>query len=162
MGVSGTSVDGRVEDASFIVSGLGKAGKLAYNARPYGYYYRTVMDVLPRVDQLLVLGYGWRDVHVNTWLNEYASLHPERRSAVVTVHNAWDYRNNSPQNQALPRLAGSPWQKIEISYAVQNPGESVPLLIEGSFAIAPSGFIMKDSDEATLLEFLLTNAAVTP
>jgi hypothetical protein len=56
--VSVMRVDGAVADASYIVSGFRKAGKLAYNARPYGYYYRTVMEELPKASRLLVLGYG--------------------------------------------------------------------------------------------------------
>lgn len=111
---SGTRANGEIADAAYIVSGLRKAGKLAYNARPYGYYYRTVMDFMPRTKRLLILGYGWRDLHVNTWINEYIELHPERRTAVITLRLGQDVGNlQLPEHQMLARdsLPGPPcWE----------------------------------------------------
>lgn len=158
MSVSGTYVLGKPEDASFIVSGLGKVGKVTYNARPYGYYYRTIMDLVPRTEHLLVLGYGWRDYHVNTWIREYVALHPNRRSAVVTLRPGWEVgKNTSLQYQSLQNLAGTSWNRIETLAYLRRADQSTEpsrFLVEGNFAIAPEGFIMSDEDEHALTEFI--------
>jgi hypothetical protein len=159
--VGGTTVHGKVEDASFIVSGLGKVGKLTYNARPYGYYYRTVMDLLPRTERLLVLGYSWRDFHVNTWINEYISLRGARRSAVVTLRPGTMVGENTPlEYQALSRLAEpTVWDCIEtFTYArwpeQRQKGEGSRFKGQGNFAVAPEGFIMEPEDERVLIDFV--------
>lgn len=156
--MSVAKADGEIIDAFYIVSGLRKAGKLAYNARPYGYYFKTAMDFLPKASRLLVLGYGWRDVHLNTWVNEYAALHPERRTAVVTRRLGQEVGNmRSAEYQSLARVAGvSAWGKLHGRAYARQPWEP-----EGSrfkvverFGIAPEGFVMTQEDEAALLNFM--------
>ena len=160
-GMSGTIVGGNIEDASYIVSGVGKAGKVTYNARPYGYYFRTIMDFLTRTERLLILGYSHRDYHVNTWINEYVGLRPNRRTAVVT-HRTGDMvgDNTSLEYQALARIAEqATWSRIEtFAYArrddERNAGAGSRFRVEGNFAIAPEGFVMEPDDEKALIGFI--------
>lgn len=164
--VSGTKVDGEVADASYIVSGFRKASKLSYNARPYGYYYRTVMDILPRTSKLLVLGYGWRDAHVNTWVNEYVALNEDRRTAVVTLRPGdcvSEYRH--AEFVSLARVAGTAlWHQIESFAYVRNPWEperASAFMMRNGFAIAPEGFIMERTDEEALMSFMISGREPT-
>jgi hypothetical protein len=157
---SGTSADGAVADASYIVSGLRKASKLAYNARPYGYYYRSVMDFLPKARRLLVLGYGWRDAHVNTWVNEYGALRGDHRTAVVTRRLGEHVdKLQLPENRMLAMLAGpSAWAKMRTFAHLRHEYEKdwpSPFSIQDNFALAPEGFVMSSEDEAKLLEFIM-------
>ena len=155
--VSGTTVDGDSADAAFIVSGYRKAGKMAYNARPYGYYYGTIMNVVPRARRLLMLGYGWRDTHVNTWLNEYVACQPERRTAVVTKRLGSQTLEH-PESVGNARLAGPAWGAFRSVGYARNPGDlqtASPFKAVDGFALAPEGFIMAQEDESALLSFFI-------
>jgi hypothetical protein len=161
-GVSGTTVDGRNADAAFIISGINKAGKVTYNARPYGYYFSAASQFLAQTNKLLVLGYGWRDIHINTWVNEYVSLHSDRKTAVVTYRPGASVGEYTMENRGLSRLADAAiWSKIENrafarTSVEKTRGEPSRLCIEGGFAIAPDGFIMDAKDESDLLGFVTT------
>lgn len=155
-GVSGTTIDGQVYDADIIISGLGKAGKIAYNARPYGYYQRAISQFVPMSSRLLVLGYGWRDEHVNTWIDELIDLQRDRRCAVVTRRTGADVGDNtSTEYRRLNTLAGpNVWLSIE-SRAYAQPDPTYPTFFtEGNFAIAPAGFSLDASVESSILNFL--------
>lgn len=153
----GKIVDGQVYDGGIIISGLGKAGKIAYNARPYGYYHQAIARIVPFAERLLVLGYGWRDAHINAWIDEMIDLQPNRRCAVVTYRpGAMVGSNMSIEYQSLNRLAGNRvWPGID-SFAFHRPGDKKypTFFSKGDFAIAPGGFVLDDKTENKLLGFI--------
>ncbi len=154
-GMSDTVVDGRILTAGAIISGLNKGSKIIYNARPYGHYYRTVMDLVPRSERFLVLGYGWRDPHVNMWIEESIALR-RPQSAVVTYLPGADVGDDTPQNRYIQKLAGQEtWSRIKNSaYAPMSPEDDVaPYKIDGHIAVFPQGFVLDNDAEAALLSF---------
>jgi hypothetical protein len=76
---SDKSSGGQIVSSDSIISGLNKAARLTLNPVPYGYYYRALIDSLLSNERLLVIGYGARDEHVNTWLGQFGVKHAERR-----------------------------------------------------------------------------------
>ena len=153
----GTTVDGQVYDGGVIISGLGKAGKIAYNARPYGYYHQAIVSIVPFARRLLVLGYGWRDTHVNTWIDEMVDMQRDRLSAVVTYRPGILVGDNmSIEYQRLGRLAGPrTWGSLETSAFLKPSDPSYPKFFsEDEFAIVPGGFVLDDDTENQLLEFI--------
>jgi hypothetical protein len=112
------------------------------------------MELLPRADRLLVLGYGWRDSHVNTWVREYADLHRDRKTAIVTRRTGTDVGETTPEVDALIHLIGSRW--LGIDSLLFLPTAPRHFHADKTFAIAADGFVMRDGDERELLEFITT------
>lgn len=65
-----------------IISGLNKVAKLIHNPTPFGYYYQAFMDAIMNSNRLLVIGYGARDEHLNTWIREFVKFYGEERRVV--------------------------------------------------------------------------------
>ena len=76
---SDSYVSGQIVSATPIISGLSKVAKLSYNPEPFGYYYRAFIDSMLENDHLLVVGYGDRDEHFNTWIEQFAKIHGGNR-----------------------------------------------------------------------------------
>lgn len=80
---SGDDVSGgRIVSAATIISGLNKVEKVMSNPVPYGYYYLALIEALLKSTRLMMIGYGGRDAHMNTWLNEFTRAHGNRRKTV--------------------------------------------------------------------------------
>ena len=153
---SSTTVDGKVYPASFIISGTNKGPKLGYNLRPYGYYQRALVELVPHASRLLVMGYGWGDDHVNLFLKELVSLSGDLKSAVVGHRSGTEVNKNTPQNRYLMRLAGgSAWSRLEnwaYCPVVEPPTQT--LWSDGHFMLLPCGFDLSIADEVALLNHL--------
>ncbi len=118
-----------------IVSGFHKVAKLAHNPAPFGYYYRALTNALIEHPRLLVIGYGGRDEHVNTWLHEFAELHgAARRVAFVSKLSLDDMFNRRPVWDVMRELAGIP----SINEPPTDPDSDFQ--IRGSLALISSGF----------------------
>jgi hypothetical protein len=153
-GYSGNVVGGQNFDGTPIISGLQKGGKMIYNARPYGYYYRSLMNLIPTANRLLVLGYGWRDVHLNTWIDEMLARQRERKVGVVTYLPGTDVGERTEQNGYLSRIARAAWSRLQsVAWAGREPSGS-DFHHSEDFAICPSGFMLKSEDERRLLQFM--------
>lgn len=59
------TVNGQWYGFTPIISGLHKGGRFIYNARPYGYYFQECANALVRNSCLLIIGYSFRDQHLN-------------------------------------------------------------------------------------------------
>lgn len=121
--VSHRFVEGRPLVASTIVAGGSKGAKLAYNARPYAVYFSSAPRLLLEADSLLVMGYGWRDEHVNGWIQERLRQRPGLNSAVITKRTGnYTDKEHAAQERFLPALAGrEPW--VERGSFVYEPFE---------------------------------------
>lgn len=150
------TVSGRVVSAAPIISGLEKAAKLVYRASPFGYYYKAFVDSLLENPRLLLVGYGGRDEHVNTWLTEFYDRHGDDRKVVCICkfsgHDVWE---NTPETNYTAMLAGGSknwkeWMAYE-SAEIPQFQEHGPNL-----CLVPSGFPLKDSDALEkIIAFLL-------
>lgn len=117
-------VDGQYLVASAIVAGGDKGAKLIYNTRPYAYYFATAQREVSSADALLIVGYGWRDEHVNSWIDEYPRLHPYGRVVVITKRTGNDVGNNTPQERYLKVIGGDAWRRKENFVFEPVPGGS--------------------------------------
>ena len=154
-GFSGNIVGGQSFDATPIISGRQKGGKMIYNARPYGYYYRAVMDLVPTASNMLVLGYGWRDVHLNTWIEEMNQRSPDNRKIAVVTHiPGTEVGENTPQNRYMALLGRQAWTRLQsraFARAAGSPNSDFHQ--DGNFVVLPSGFDLDAGDEAQLNGF---------
>jgi hypothetical protein len=82
VGVSDKYSSGQIVSAAPIISGLSKIAKLSYNPEPFGYYYRAFIDSMIENERLLVIGYGARDQHLNTWIDQFRKIHDDKRKIV--------------------------------------------------------------------------------
>ena len=72
---------GELNDAGPIISGLRKLDKL--NSTPYGYYYSAFINSIIAEPRLLVIGYGFKDAHLNYWLGQHRAIHRSERRVVL-------------------------------------------------------------------------------
>ncbi|WP_053764631.1 SIR2 family protein [Leptospirillum ferriphilum] len=76
-------VDGQILSQDPIISGLNKLDKLSLNPSPFGYYYQAFIRTMIEVPNLLIIGYGARDPHINEWIREFARVHGTNRKIVM-------------------------------------------------------------------------------
>lgn len=153
-GHSGTIVGGQNFDGTPIISGQQKGGKMIYNARPYGYYYRTVMTLVPTARKLLVLGYGWQDAHLNTWIEETLARQDDLRIGVVTFAPGEMLIDNTPQGSYLKQLLKRPWDEGRRLNPTSETVAAGGFHQHGDLGICPNGFTLSSQDEAQLLKFM--------
>jgi len=80
-----------------IITGMQKTAKLML-VEPYLSYQRSMYEILRSNPRLLLLGYGFGDLHINALLNRMASWHPSlRRIALVTFadRETWLQRHHN-------------------------------------------------------------------
>jgi hypothetical protein len=135
-----------------IISGLQKGARLIYNPRPYGYYHRSIMSLLPRASRLLFLGYGWRDAHLNAWIYEMAKVQPELRAAVVTRRSRGEVdAGYTSEYSALCVIGGEAWLRAQRRAHCE---QAQTFFEDRRFAIVPHGFILNDGDAGRLVDFM--------
>ncbi len=145
-----------------IISGLHKGGRFIYNARPYGYYFQECVNALVENARLLIIGYSFRDRHLNEWIEEYVRVHgDERQPAVITVILGKDVgEQHSAQYWMLTQLAGVRRFNDGIAYRehhLQYPGADL-LQTHGAMQLIPSGLPLENDDLARrLVEFWKPN-----
>ncbi|MCL4485113.1 MAG: SIR2 family protein [Nitrospirae bacterium] len=76
-------VAGQIVSQDPIISGLNKLDKLSLNPTPFGYYYNAFTRSMVTVPNLLIIGYGARDPHINEWIREFCRVHGKDRKIVL-------------------------------------------------------------------------------
>jgi len=85
-----TNQAGREAIISPIITGLQKPDKLLYE--PFSTYYRTLGHLLRSNNKLLVVGYGFSDIHINALLSRMTRWHgPNRKIALITWFDSKDW-----------------------------------------------------------------------
>jgi hypothetical protein len=86
-----------------IISGLQKADKLMLSPNPFGYYYHAAVSALLRCKRVLVLGYGCRDPHINTWIAEASKIHGRDYRLVFVTNIPGNLRGavSTPETDAI-------------------------------------------------------------
>jgi hypothetical protein len=98
-----------------IISGLRKTEKL--NLRPYGNYFHGFAQSLSLYSNLLVIGYGGKDIHVNFWLREFLEIHGVN-ARLVEITTAFD-----PEQSLCGRLnLNLEWNKNEQGVYSESSG----------------------------------------
>jgi hypothetical protein len=123
-----------------------------FNPSPFGYYYRAFIDSLLENERLLVIGYGARDEHLNTWLTEFGELHGDRRRVGwITLLPGNLVGENTVEKQIVSCLAGPGKFQDPLHYH----HEDKPTLYQcGSLALIPSGFPTDQHIEEDIIAFL--------
>ena len=107
-----------------LITGLQKADKLL--GEPYSTYYSRFSELVATSERLLVVGYGFGDIHVNAILRRMTKLHKDRRVASITrfdpvaMHGSWGQSRGeehrtvamwSEQNEVFrERTYTNPWR----------------------------------------------------
>jgi hypothetical protein len=159
---AGNSIEGTIKSESYaggeiisaapIISGLNKVAKLSYNPEPFGYYYRAFVDALLNNPRLLIIGYGGRDEHVNTWLEQFAARH--QNGARVVWINKMDEKSAfdpPPENDMLRILSANQFQA---DWHYQHAGQSERICDCGPLRLIPSGFPIPVDIQLAMLDYL--------
>jgi len=155
-GVSNPTVDGHLLPATPIIVGGHKSPKLMHNPRPYAYYNATALDEIVTSDRLLIIGYGFRDQHVNAWIDEHLRLHPGGRIGIVTRRTGRDIGENTAVERFLMKLGQGDANRDYIYEPVG--GAAQPLAIHGNIGrayLVATGVPMAQDVETALLAYLL-------
>lgn len=138
-----------------IISGLHKVSKLIHNPQPFGYYYQAFTDAILNSHRLLVIGYGARDEHINTWLQEFKKVHQDKRRVLwVSKVSGERIGEVSDYEMSLLRMLAGGNREFNESQIVLEPQnhfqEHGPNL-----RLIPTGFPFSDSSlSERILEFL--------
>lgn len=143
-------VDAIVVSAFPIISGRGKAAKLAYNTRPFSYYFATLAQVLIRISRLMVIGYGGADAHVQSWIREHARRHRQRTAAALVLRPGAEAGEYSPLYYLLNDLKGGDPSMFDLA----SSGRGQALWESGSLLFAPDGVPTAFAHEAAILAHL--------
>jgi hypothetical protein len=106
---------GELNSAGPIISGLRKLDKL--NSTPYGYYYSEFVNCIRLNPQVLVIGYGFQDLHINYWLGQHGAIHGDRRRAVIIDKNhslakvIWRDPHPESVRSSFKRVAKQLWRR---------------------------------------------------
>ncbi len=89
-----------------LITGLNKPDKLLIE--PYGAYLRRFADCVISSERLLVVGYGFGDLHINGVIRRMTKLHGSSRRVVsvtkfdpIEMHGSWEERNTEHQTVAM-------------------------------------------------------------
>ncbi|HXN88431.1 MAG TPA: SIR2 family protein [Methylocella sp.] len=144
---------GQIVSASPIISGLSKVAKLALNPEPFGYYYRAFVDAVLGSKRLLVIGYGARDDHVNTWLEQFQKKHADGRRVVwICKLPGTSVGERTMEKDMIQALAGPGNFQEYQHYDCRNDSEKFKFC--GALGLVPSGFPVEPGTEAKILDFL--------
>lgn len=83
-----------------IISGLHKLEKL--NVQPYANYFAAFTRAVSESENLLIIGYGKGDEHINYWIREFAQIH-NQTARVVEITDS-----DSPATFAIQRITEWP------------------------------------------------------
>jgi hypothetical protein len=143
---------GQIVSTAPIISGLNKLGKLINNPVPFGYYYRAFVDAVLGCERLLVIGYGGRDDHLNTWLEQFAHKHGDAAKAVWIGRLTTDHAMKpTDAMEILQTLAGGRYDRF---CHIQDPQGAERLHECGPLRIVASGFPVSATIRKSVLGFL--------
>ncbi|EAY56090.1 MAG: Hypothetical protein C75L2_00630006 [Leptospirillum sp. Group II 'C75'] len=137
-------VDGQIVSQDPIISGLNKLDKLFLNPSPFGYYYQSFTRSMVDVPNLLIIGYGARDPHINEWVREFARVHGTNRKVVmVSLFGKDDIGKDLPMIDFARKVMGNEnFRYHEMVRDVPNTW----LEIGPCFRWVQSGFPFKNPD----------------
>jgi SIR2-like domain len=149
---SDKSSGGQIVSSDSIISGLNKAARLTLNPAPYGYYYRALIDSLLSNERLLVIGYGARDEHVNTWLEQFGVKHAERRRiGWVGMLKGEMVGERTPEKDMIARLSDRRFEDC-LHYSTSEKPNA--LMECGKLRLGAAGFPLPDETQSELISFL--------
>lgn len=150
--VNDSYVSGQIVSATPIISGLSKVAKLSHTPEPFGYYYRAFINSMLENDHLLVVGYGGRDEHVNTWIDQFAKIHAgKRKVGWVSLLPAKDAFERNPDKEMMFTLSGGKFEPTRHYHDEKRQAFHAC----GFLGLVPSGFPMNANVEQELIDFLL-------
>ncbi len=158
---SSPAADGLLLPATPIIVGGHKSPKLIHNVRPYAYYNATALEEISKADALLIIGYGFRDEHVNAWIDEYLRLRPGGPLAFITKRTGADVRKANAVERFLMRLCGGLPAYDEIYETVDGGHQSTATNGRfGSSYVVTSGVPLDHDTERGVLAYLLNEEPI--
>lgn len=149
------SADGLLLPATPIIAGGHKSPKLLHNVRPYAYYNATALREIANADALLIIGYGFRDEHVNVWIDEYMRVHPDRPVAVITRRTGIDVGTSTAVERFLVKLSRGLPAYDQIFEPVNGGAQSVATHGRfGSAYVATAGIPLESDAASQILAYL--------
>jgi SIR2-like domain len=143
---------GQIVSSDSIISGLNKAARLTLNPEPYGYYYRALIDSLLSNERLLVIGYGARDEHVNTWFGQFHAKHGERRRVGwVGMLEGKMVGEQTPEKKMITLLSD---RKFVDCLHYRRSQEPNGLIECGLLRLGAAGFPLPEETQSELISFL--------
>ncbi len=143
---------GQIVSLPPIISGLNKAARLLLNPEPYGFYYRAFIDSILANERLLVIGYGARDPHINTWFDQYFARHEERRRVGwIGLLSGKMVGEQTPEKQMITKLSDN---KFEDFRHCEDAGNSNRLFELDRLILGASGFPLPVPEQPKLISFL--------
>lgn len=152
---SSPSADGLLLPATPIIAGGHKSPKLMHNVRPYAYYNATSLEEIANADALLIIGYGFRDEHVNAWVDEYMRVHPNGPLVLITKRTGRDVAQSSPVERFLMKLSrgGTAYDHIYESVLGGQPSAATHGRF-GSAYVATAGVPLGDDVQDSIVSYL--------
>jgi hypothetical protein len=149
---SGKSSGGQDNSLEPIISGLNKAARLSLNPESYGYYYRALIDSLLSNERLLVIGYGAKDEHVNTWFREFCAKHGDQRHiGWVGMLEGKMVGKQTPEKSMITLLCD---HKFKDCLHYSTPEKPNALIECGLLRLGAAGFPLPEEAQQELISFL--------
>lgn len=150
------STDGSLLHATPIISGGHKSPKIMENTRPYAYYSSATLQEIARANSLLTVGYGFRDAHVNAWIDEYVRLNPNGKLAIITRRTGRDVHANTAVERFILKLTGGHRDLNWIYEPVEggSPSTGAHGLVGGIYLVANGVPLTVDAEEAVFAYLL--------
>jgi len=72
-----------------IITGLRKLDKL--NAMPYCFYLSSLFELIAKAPKVIIIGYGFADLHLNNWLTRIPHIHGRDRRVLIITKKPADF-----------------------------------------------------------------------
>ena len=82
--------DGSISGVSPFIAGLRKMDKIM--AIPYQFYFSSIYPLIDMCDKLIIIGYGFSDLHINRWLIRHSHIHNKRRKILIVTYKPPDFQ----------------------------------------------------------------------
>lgn len=153
--VSAPIADGASLPATPFIMGGWKSPKLMHNARPYAYYASTALQQFAAADKLIIVGYGFRDEHVNQWITQWRLQGRNDGLAIITLRTGSDIgRNTQPLEKFLNYSGASSWIRNSIYEPVGGAEPSATRGIVGRMYLVADGLPINAATQSDVLKYL--------
>lgn len=149
------SADGLLLPATPIIAGGHKSPKLMHNVRPYAYYNAASLEEIANADALVIIGYGFRDEHVNAWIDEYMRVHPYGPLVLIAKRTGRHVAQSTPVERFLMKLSRG---RIAYDHIYESvPGGQPSTATHGRFGaayVATAGVPLDDDVQDSIVSYL--------
>lgn len=161
--IQGVDRAGELRWTGPIISGFRKLDKI--NSTPFGYYYSAFTNRIITDRRLLIIGYGFKDPHLDYWLGQHKAIHGAKRRVVfigkdVPLSHRIGTSTNWKQRRGYCRKAAGRWlwrrnNALPITWNHKRGGAT--WFKDEQLMVVLSGYPVDDFLTAKILEHLDPN-----